>query len=82
MPSIDAAPKKKPLLSLRLRRWQDAREFTNASAAEFFGIPLRTYTNALYAEHLPRGAGASLLRRLLTTEEKRLQLPPLLRLEN
>jgi hypothetical protein len=69
--------KDKPLLSRRLRRWQDAREFTNQSAADFFGISRRTYTNALYGEHLPRGSGASLINRLLAQEERRLQLDPL-----
>lgn len=66
-----------PLLSRRLRRWQDARGLTNADAAAYLGMPLRTYTNALLAEHFPRGVGASLLSKLLTKEEKKLQLPPL-----
>lgn len=66
-----------PILSRRLRRWQDVMEFTNPSAAKFFGISLRTYTNALYGEHLPRGAGCSLLNRILAAEEARLHLPGL-----
>lgn len=67
-----------PLISRRLRRWQDVAEFTNERAAEFFGIPLRTYTDCLYGEHFPRGIGAVALDRELNREEKRLKLPPLI----
>jgi hypothetical protein len=67
----------KPLLARRLRRWQDVREFTNDTAAAALNIPLRTYTNALYGEHQPRGVGLSLIERFLTAEENRLKLPPL-----
>lgn len=66
-----------PLISRRLRRWQDVAEYTNERAAEFFGIPLRTYTNALLGEHLPRGLGAVAMNRELNREEKRLKLPPI-----
>lgn len=65
------------LLSQRLRRWQDVMEFTNATAAAFFGIPLRTYTNVLYVEHPPNASTVVLMDRVLTTEEQRLGLPPL-----
>lgn len=75
MPDVESKPK--PLISRRLRRWQDVRGFTNESAAGWFAIPLRTYTNVLYAEHSPRGGARALFERLLHAEEKRLKLPPI-----
>lgn len=72
-----SSPSSPSLLSRRLRRWQDAREFTNQTAADFFGISLRTYTNALLDEHLPRGLGRVSMERTLDEEEHALRLPPM-----
>lgn len=66
-----------PLLSRRLRRWQDAKELTNEGAAKFFGVALRTYTGALYGEHFPRGLGKAFIEKKLSREENKLNLPPL-----
>ncbi len=75
---MDAANAKPlPLLSRRLRRWQDAKEMTNEGASKFFGVALRTYTGCLYGEHFPRGLGKAFIEKKLTSEERKLKLPPI-----
>lgn len=76
-----AKTKPLPLLSRRLRRWQDARGLTNQAAADFFGASPRSYRDALYGSHLPRGAGKVHFERLLRLEEGKLQLPPIENIE-
>ena len=66
-----------PQLSRRIRRWQDVCGYTNQAAAFEMVIPLRTYTNILYGEHLPRGYGRVMIEQFLTQQEKAMQLPPI-----
>lgn len=77
MPKPSEKTKELPIISRRLRRWQDVMGLTNRGAAECFGIPLRTYSNALLGEHLPRGLGMRMLEKILSDSEESLQLPPI-----
>lgn len=61
--------KKSDNIPKRLAAWREAKGFNRKEAAEFFGVPLRTYTDAETGDHLPRGFGKTFVLRVLAEHE-------------